>query len=161
MKLVKIYSLFSFLVLGLFVLPNQSAAQVQNETIPVAGNCGMCRAKIEKAAKTAGAEEAKWSSESQAITVKYNSSTTNAAKIQKAIAAVGYDTRDHKASDKVYEKLPGCCKYDRMASSDQLAKKACCEAGECKHGEGTKDCCVNGKCTKGDHDAKDCCKASH
>src|SRR5688572_7644547 len=100
MKLTKIYSLFSFLMLGMISLPMLSSAQVQNETIPVAGNCGMCRTKIEKAAKSAGAEEAKWSSDAQAITVKYNSSTTNAAKIQKAIAAVGYDTRDQKASDK-------------------------------------------------------------
>jgi mercuric ion binding protein len=162
MKLAKIYLVFSFLVLGLFLMPARSFAQVQNETIPVAGNCGMCRAKIEKAAKTAGAEEAKWSSESQSITIKYNSSTTNAAKIQKAIAAVGYDTRDHKASDKVYDKLPGCCKYDRMTASDQTARKDCCEGSECKHGqEGTKDCCKDGKCTKGAHDAKDCCKASH
>jgi hypothetical protein len=31
-----------------------------------------------------------------------------------AIANSGHDTKMHKASDEVYDKLPGCCKYERM-----------------------------------------------
>jgi len=34
-------------------------------------------------------------------------------KFKVAIAKVGYDTPHHKASTEVYDKLPGCCKYDR------------------------------------------------
>ncbi len=31
--------------------------------------------------------------------------------VEKAIATAGYDTKKHKASDSVYQKLPGCCQY--------------------------------------------------
>lgn len=32
---------------------------------------------------------------------------------RKKIAAVGHDTEKFEADDKVYEKLPGCCLYER------------------------------------------------
>ena len=106
------------------------------------------------------------------LTVKYNSSTTNAAKIQTAVAAVGYDTRDVKATSEAYDKLHGCCKYDRTAASGDNAKMDCCKDGKCskeghdgkdccKKADGQMDCCKDGKCTKPGHDGKDCCKASH
>lgn len=149
------------------------AQKAKTETIPVSGNCGMCKAKIEKAAKTAGVEDAKWDVDAKVLTVKYNSSTTNAAKIQNAVAAVGYDTRDVKASNEAYDKLHGCCKYDRAAAAAKDdAKMDCCNDGKCsKPGHDGKDCCKSdtektdcckdGKCSKPGHDGKDCCKASH
>ena len=36
-----------------------------------------------------------------------------AADYEKKIAAVGHDTEKYLADDKVYEKLPGCCHYER------------------------------------------------
>ena len=168
MKALKIFSLVaSFMT----VLTLSSLAQTKTETIPVSGNCGMCKSKIEKAAKSTGVEDAKWDSDTKVITVKYNSSTTNAAKIQQAIAAVGYDTRDVKASNEAYDKLHGCCKYDRGVVTEDK-KMDCCKDGKCsKPGHDGKDCCKNdtekmdcckdGKCSKPGHDGKDCCKASH
>ena len=134
------FKLFSFLSIFTALTSVSSAQKTTKETIPVSGNCGMCKNKIEKAAKGAGAAEAKWDVEAKSLTVKYNSSTTNAAKIQDAVAAAGYDTRDVKTTDEAYNKLHGCCQYDRTAAND---------------------CCKDGKCSKPGHDGKDCCKASH
>lgn len=164
MKTLKIFSFVAlFIALATFSLPMSSFAQkAKTETIPVSGNCGMCKSKIEKAAKTAGAEDAKWDVDAKALTVKYNSSTTNAAKIQQAVAAVGYDARDVKATTEAYNKLHGCCQYDRAAASNDDAKMDCCKDGKCsKPGHDGKDCCKDGKCNMAGHDGKDCCKASH
>lgn len=35
------------------------------------------------------------------------------AKIHEKIASVGHDTEKVKATDKAYNSLPGCCKYER------------------------------------------------
>lgn len=164
MKTLKIFSFVAlFMALATLSLPMSSFAQTaKTETIPVSGNCGMCKSKIEKAARTAGAEDAKWDVDAKALTIKYNSSTTNAAKIQNAVAAAGYDTRDVKATNEAYDKLHGCCKYDRAAATDDDAKMDCCKDGKCsKPGHDGKDCCKDGKCNMAGHDGKDCCKASH
>ncbi|HSH19910.1 MAG TPA: hypothetical protein VLA03_05635 [Draconibacterium sp.] len=34
-------------------------------------------------------------------------------KIEVAVAKMGHDTPHHKATTEVYDKLAGCCKYDR------------------------------------------------
>ena len=172
MKTLKIFSFAAFFMALLLSLSTTIFAQSKTETIPVSCNCGMCKSKIEKAAKTAGVDDAKWDSDARTITVKYNSSSTNAAKIQHAIAAVGYDTRDVKATDEAYNKLHGCCKYDRSAASTEDQKMDCCKDGKCskpghdgkdccKKEDGKSDCCKDGKCSKPGHDGADCCKASH
>jgi hypothetical protein len=148
------------------------AQKTKTEIIPVSGNCGMCESKIEKAAKEAGASSAEWDADTKKLTVKYNSSTTNAGKIQQSIAAVGYDTRDVKATDAAYNKLHGCCQYERTAET----KKACCtEKCEMKDGKCTdmaackdKGCCTaEGECKAGaecthekGHEKAGCCKKS-
>ena len=91
------------------------AGENKTEKVQVAGNCGMCETRIEKAAKgVEGVQAAEWDKETKMIEVTFNPDQTSGDKIQKAIAAVGHDTPLHKASDEVYECLPGCCKYDRM-----------------------------------------------
>lgn len=65
----------------------------------------MCKARIEKAAKeTDGMISANWDQETKMIEVKYDSS----------IVKAGHDTKMHKSSNETYDKLPGCCKYERM-----------------------------------------------
>lgn len=87
----------------------------RTEKFQVAGNCGMCETRIEKAAgDVKGVQAAEWDKETKMIEVTFNPDQTSVEKIQKAIAAVGHDTPLHKASNEVYEGLPGCCKYDRM-----------------------------------------------
>lgn len=105
-----------------------------SETIPVSGNCGMCKSTIEKAAKDAGAATAEWDADAKSLKVSYASKTTNAAKIQGAIAAAGYDTRDVRANEEAYNKLHGCCKYERKPAD----KTKSTSKHECKD---DKSCC--------------------
>ena len=92
-----------------------SAAPPKKVSFTVAGNCGMCKKRIEKA--TSGLEgivEAVWSTETKKMVVKYNANKVSVSDIKKKIAAVGHDTDEFKASKDMYDKLPGCCLYDRM-----------------------------------------------
>lgn len=79
----------------------------------VKGNCASCKARIEKAAKTAGADSAEWSAEKQTVTLNFDPSKTSSEKVLKAIADAGHDNEKYKTSDAVYKNLPGCCLYDR------------------------------------------------
>jgi len=103
-----------------------AAQQLYNAQIKVWGNCGMCKKTIETAAKNAGASTANWSEDAKILAVSYDSSKTDGKKIQKAVAESGYDTQDFTAPKAAYDKLPGCCQYDRKpgAVKAQLAAKA-------------------------------------
>ncbi len=148
---------------SLVLVISLSLAAQQTSTFAVSGNCGMCKSRIEKAAKEAGASEASWNVESKQLTVTLPANVTLSA-IQQKVAAVGHDNAGAKAPDEVYNKLHGCCKYDRGSESatKEKGKESCCASGEsCKHDEAKsstatcdKPCCKDGKCTKGD----DCCK---
>jgi len=88
-------------------------ASTKTETIKVWGNCDMCKARIEKAAKLDGVSKAEWSDKTMVLTLVYDPSKVKSDDVQKKIAAVGHDTEKFKADDKVYAKLPGCCQYVR------------------------------------------------
>lgn len=83
----------------------------KTETIKVSGNCGMCKARIEKAAKIDGVTKAEWSKKDKTLTASFNPAKTNMDEIGKKVAAAGHDTEKVKAEDKAYEKLPSCCLY--------------------------------------------------
>jgi periplasmic mercuric ion binding protein len=162
---MKKMKLFSLVALSL-ALATVATAQTKTETFKVSGNCSMCKSKIEKAAKEAGAKTASWDADSKIITVSYKSSSTNTAKMQEQIALVGYDNAGAKATNEAYDKLHGCCKYERSTSETSEAKASCCKgAATCNHHEGegkdheaTMDCCKDGKCSMPGHNGKDCCK---
>lgn len=155
----------SCLAIVSLALVSATNAQTKTETFKVSGNCGMCKSKIEKAALDAGAKTASWDAENKSITVTFKNASSNTAKIQEKIAKVGYDNAGAKASNEAYNKLHGCCKYER-SSSTNTAKSSCCADGEaCSHHEGETDthaakaaCCKDGKCAKEGHSGKDCCK---
>lgn len=161
------YFLLSFLFIAFSTIV---FAQSKTEKISVSGECGTCKKKIEKAALGAGASYASWSADAKELTVKYDSKSTNTTKIEQAVAAVGYDTKNYKATNESYEKLDDCCKYERAAASE--AKADCCKDGKCSDCKDAKDghckkdmsCCKEGKCehhseeanaAKGGHS---CCK---
>ena len=74
----------------------------------------MCEKRIEKAALAVpGFSKADWSKETKKLDVTFDDAKTNLDKVEVAIAKVGHDTPHHKATTEVYDKLPGCCKYDR------------------------------------------------
>ncbi|MBC7874109.1 MAG: cation transporter [Ferruginibacter sp.] len=157
---MKTLKIFSIAALSL-AFASVATAQTKTETFKVSGNCGMCKSKIEKAAKEAGAKSATWDAATKDLTITYKSSSTNTAKIQDKIATVGYDNAGAKATSEAYDKLHGCCKYERTGTEK---KASCCsDEASCSHAEGDHhsakaDCCKDGKCTKEGHDGKDCCK---
>ena len=82
-----------------------------NDSLQVFGACGMCKARIEKAALSVkGVKEAQWNAESNMLTYTYEEKI-NKEDLSKALTKVGHDTELGKAPDKVYNALPGCCKY--------------------------------------------------
>jgi copper chaperone CopZ len=85
----------------------------------VYGNCGMCKDRIEKAAKTDGVTSAVWDRETKILKVKYQPSKIKVATIHRNIAEAGHDTEKEKASDAVYNKLPDCCKYERRINDQE------------------------------------------
>ena len=93
-------------------IENHNHSKGENEFF-VKGNCESCKARIEKAAKSAGANSADWSAEKQTVTLNFDSSKTSADQILKKIAEVGHDNEKYKTTDDVYKQLPGCCLYDR------------------------------------------------
>ena len=94
---------------------NTTAAKIVNTfSFKVSGNCGMCKKRIEKAAKTvSGIESAIWDKESKVITVETSIGTIGKNDVSKAIAMVGHDTEFDKADQTAYDDLPDCCQYDR------------------------------------------------
>lgn len=85
----------------------------KTETFKVWGNCDMCKARIEKAAKIEGVSKAEWNTDSKVLTLVYNPSVVKSDDILSKVAAVGHDTEKFKSSEEAYKKLPGCCKYER------------------------------------------------
>jgi periplasmic mercuric ion binding protein len=94
-------------------------AQSQTDTIKVYGNCGMCKKRIEKAVKLEGVSNAAWSSETKLLIISYDAAKISNDQIQKSVAAVGHDTEKYVAEDAVYDKLPGCCLYERKKQLPQ------------------------------------------
>lgn len=114
----KVFGLITLFLLGTATV----FAAGKTEKFKVYGNCGMCEKTIEKAALSVeGVSTADWNQETKLMVVTFDDAQTDSHKVQMAIAKSGYDTAMHKASDKAYEALPACCRYDR--SSEKAAKK--------------------------------------
>ncbi len=88
-----------------------TTAKSKTETIKVSGNCDMCKARIEKAAKIDGVTKAEWSKKDKTLTTTFDPSKTNIDAIANKIAAAGHDNDKAKATEVAYDKLPSCCKY--------------------------------------------------
>lgn len=108
----------AILLASAVVLFSTSACQSQinnakTETVKVYGNCGMCETTIEKAANIKKISKADWNQETKMATITYDSKKTTLDAVLKNIALAGYDNQSFLAPDAAYNKLPGCCKYDR------------------------------------------------
>ncbi|MCO6496331.1 MAG: copper chaperone [Chitinophagaceae bacterium] len=102
------------LAIALFTITAVQAQTTEiSDSVLVNGNCGMCKSAIEKSAKEAGATYALWDKKTKVLNLKFDPATTSQEKIEKRIAARGYDTVNFKATDEAYEKLEECCHYDR------------------------------------------------
>ena len=83
--------------------------------IAVNGNCGICKKRIEKAAySVAGVKSAQWHQDHHDMHLIIDETKCSIDDVHKAVAAVGHDTDKVKAKDEVYDKLHGCCQYERL-----------------------------------------------
>ncbi len=111
--LVAIASLFGFTAA-------RQAEATKTDTFKVYGNCGMCKATIERALKKKdGIVSRNWDVETKMLTVTYYPSKITLEQIHQKVAAVGYDTELARAKDEVYEKLHPCCHYERPEKTPQ------------------------------------------
>jgi mercuric ion binding protein len=118
---------------------------IKQENLTVSGECGMCKNRIEKTAIKAGAIKADWDENTKTLAVSYDRYKTSATSIEKYIAAVGYDTKNIRASNDSYNSLPPCCHYERPVSA--VVSNKCCDNGmDCSRNE---SCCADGKCDPG------------
>jgi Cu(I)/Ag(I) efflux system membrane fusion protein len=84
----------------------------EHAMLKVQGSCGMCKTRIEKAAKDIdGVTVANWDKDSQQLHLHFDPKKTSVDAVSKAIAKIGHDTEKDRAEDDVYNALPGCCKY--------------------------------------------------
>ncbi|MFT4092208.1 MAG: cation transporter [Niabella sp.] len=146
MKTLQLLLLISFFTTN----TNHLFAQTQKtDTFSVNGECGMCKKKIETAAKAAGATFADWNKDSKKLTVKYQGANTDLSKIQQKIADAGYDNEGVAATDEAYHRLDECCQYERKAKTAgaQIKANSCCDSK-------TRQAC----CDKSP--VSDCCKKS-
>ncbi len=91
-----------------------AAQNLTSTNIYVYGKCGMCKARIEKAASDiSGVDNAVWDVKTKQLDISYDKSNTTVITIKKAVAAVGHDTKDIKAANQTYDNLPACCLYKR------------------------------------------------
>ena len=81
----------------------------------VAGNCEMCEKRIEKAAfSVKGVKSAEWHADHKDIHLIIDENKCSVEDVARAIAKAGHDTEIIKAKDEEYEKLHGCCMYERL-----------------------------------------------
>lgn len=102
----------------LFVTLSTQAQDKKNKNakhdIVVNGNCDMCEKRIEKAAYSVkGVKSAEWHSDDQTLHLIINEEKCTTSDVAKAVAKVGHDTDEVKATDVDYNKLHGCCNYER------------------------------------------------
>ena len=108
--LVVLASLFSFTMFA-----QEKKSKNKEVVIKVAGNCGMCEKRIEKAAYSVkGVKSAEWHVDCQDVHVIIDENKCSIEDVAKAIAAAGHDTDLVKADDKKHEALHECCNYKRI-----------------------------------------------
>jgi periplasmic mercuric ion binding protein len=101
----------AFIVTSFILSTAWSQSGTVTTSIKVFGNCGMCKARIEKVLDHKGIKKAEWNRTSKQLEVVYNSDKISEQKIHELIASAGHDTEKVKAKDEVYASLPFCCLY--------------------------------------------------
>lgn len=114
------------LFLGMLLLVVTLSAQAQDKknknakyTIEVNGNCEQCQQRIQKAAfSVKGVKTASWSIETHQLDLTLNEEKNSITAVKKAIAKVGHDAGDVKATKEDYDNLHSCCQYDRVETKN-------------------------------------------
>ncbi|WP_136668495.1 heavy-metal-associated domain-containing protein [Flavobacterium sp. H122] len=107
--------LLLMLMIGFTTLAQEKKSKNAKYEVEVNGNCEMCKKRIEKAAfSVAGVKMASWSTDSHQLSIVLNEEKSSIKEVEKAIAKAGHDTKNVKATDTDYDKLHGCCQYERI-----------------------------------------------
>ena len=114
---MKHFKFFAVAAITLFAISVN--AQTKTDTIKVYGECGMCKNRIQKTLKIDGITTADWNTETKLLVVTYDAAKISNDDIQQKIAGVGHDTEKYTAIDSVYQKLPGCCHYERKKANPE------------------------------------------
>ncbi|MFD1614731.1 heavy-metal-associated domain-containing protein [Gelatiniphilus marinus] len=110
------------MILALMLIGTATFAQNKNQkaSIEVDGVCMMCKKRIEKACLSSkGVKSAVWNVDTHELKLIYDARKTDLKTIQKAIAKVGHDTKEIKATDEAYANIHACCKYRDEAVVDE------------------------------------------
>ena len=102
----------------LFVTLSAKAQDKKNKNakynIEVKGNCEQCKKRIEKAAfSVSGVKSADWNIDDHTLHLIINEEKCSLIDVKKAIAKIGHDTDEVKATKETYDKLHSCCQYER------------------------------------------------
>lgn len=82
--------------------------------IEVNGNCEMCQKRIEKAAfSVKGVKSAVYHIDDKILHLIINEDKCSILDVKKAVAKVGHDTDEVKATIAAYDNLHSCCHYER------------------------------------------------
>lgn len=110
------------IILGMMLLCITLSTQAQEKKnknakydVIVKGNCEMCEKRIEKAAfSVKGVKSAEYHLDDHTLHLIINEEKCSVTDVKKAVAKVGHDTDEVKATDEDYAKLHGCCQYERQ-----------------------------------------------
>lgn len=101
--------------LSISAVAQEAKSKNKKVEMKVAGNCEMCEKRIEKAAFSVnGVKSAEWHADHKEIHLIIDENKCSVVDVAKAIAKAGHDTEIVKAKDEDYEKLHGCCMYERL-----------------------------------------------
>lgn len=109
------------IIIGMMIFLVSFSTQAQDKKnknakyeFEVNGNCEMCKKRIENAAfSVSGVKSAEWHIDDHTLHLILNEQKCSVVDVKKAIAEVGHDTDEVKATKEQYEKLHGCCMYER------------------------------------------------
>ncbi|MBK7483272.1 MAG: hypothetical protein IPI72_11145 [Flavobacteriales bacterium] len=82
-------------------------------TVKIDGDCPMCETRIEQVVFVKNEAEVDWVVETHMARVTFDSTRTDLAAIMQRVAHAGYDNELYLAPKQAYDKLPGCCQYER------------------------------------------------
>lgn len=105
---------FVLTLIGFSANAQQEKSSNAKHSIEVNGNCEQCKKRIEKAAySVAGVKSATWHIDDHMLHLILNEKKSSLQDVEKAIAKVGHDTEQVKATDEDYSNLHHCCLYER------------------------------------------------
>ena len=105
------------IVLFIGIIIGTSAFAQSNNVVEtqffVDGKCDMCEKRIENILDTKGILKADWDLKTKQCKIIYRKDKITEDEIHQLLANGGHDTQKIKASDKAYNSLHHCCKYER------------------------------------------------